>query len=119
MKEIRSFQAAFHGLWLLWTRERHGRFHLAASIIALTGGWYFHLETFEWIAVLMCIGLVNGLEALNSSLEQTLDHLHPENDPSVSRAKDVAAGGVLIASITSAIIGLVVFGPHILEATGL
>lgn len=118
-KEIKSFRAAFKGLFHLWFNERHGRFHLAASLLALTGGWLLDISKNDWLAVLLCIGLVNGLEALNSALEQTLDQLHPELHPAVGRAKDLAAGAVLIAALCSAAIGLFVYGPPLLEIIGL
>ena len=116
--EIQSFRAAFKGLFDLWTQERHGRFHLLATVCALAGGLVCGLQTFEWIAVLLCIALVNGLEALNSALEQTLDLLHPDTHPAVGRAKDLAAGAVLVAAIVSAAVGTLVFGPYVTEAMG-
>jgi len=118
-KEIKSFGAAFKGLFHLWFKERHGRFHFVASLLALAGGWLLDIPKNDWLAVLLCIGLVNGLEALNSALEQTLDQLHPEQHPAVGRAKDLAAGAVLVAALCSAAIGLLVFGPPILEIIGL
>lgn len=118
-KELRSFTAAFKGLFDLWTKERHGRFHFAATVFALAGGWFFSIETFEWIAVLLCIALVNGLEALNSALERTLDLLHPDTHPAVGRAKDLAAGAVLVAAIVAAAVGIIIFGPYVTEAMGI
>ncbi|MCE2495955.1 MAG: diacylglycerol kinase family protein [Flavobacteriales bacterium] len=118
-REIQSFRAAFKGLLELWIKERHGRFHLLATVLALAGGFACGLQTFEWIAVLLCIALVNGLEALNSALEKTLDLLHPDTHPAVGRAKDLAAGAVLVAAIVAAVVGLLVFGPYVTEAMGL
>ncbi len=112
-KEFHSFRAAFKGLYILWFKERHGRFHFAATIAALAGGWSFGLAQSEWIAVLLCIALVHSLEGLNAALEETLDRLHPEAHPAVGRAKDLAAGAVLVASMVSAAVGIIVFGPYI------
>lgn len=118
-REFAAFKAAFNGLFHLWFRERHGRFHFGATLLALTGGWLCGLSKTEWIAVLLCIGLVTGLEAMNSALEQALDRVHPEKHPAVGRAKDLAAGAVLIAALCAGVVGILIYGPHILLAFGI
>jgi diacylglycerol kinase (ATP) len=54
-------------------------------------------------------------EALNTALELLADVASPEFHPLVEKAKDVAAGAVLISAIGSVIIGLLVFGPCMLK----
>ena len=58
-------------------------------------------------AALCCLsaGLVFGLEMINTSLEHLADRLHPEQHESIRRAKDCAAGAVLIASGVALVIG--------------
>jgi diacylglycerol kinase len=46
------------------------------------------------------------------------DALHPQPHPLVGRAKDVAAGAVLLAAIAAALIGLLVLGPPLLVQLG-
>jgi diacylglycerol kinase (ATP) len=50
---------------------------------------------------------------MNSALEALADAVHPARDPRVGRAKDLAAGAVLIAAIASAVIGALLFGPRL------
>jgi len=50
-------------------------------------------------------------EAINSAIESVVDLVEPDKHPLAGRAKDIAAGAVLIASINSVIIGVVIFGP--------
>jgi diacylglycerol kinase (ATP) len=52
-------------------------------------------------------------EGLNSALEALADHVATERHPLIGRAKDVAAGAVLVASIAAAAIGLIVLGPKL------
>ncbi|MGH7337754.1 MAG: diacylglycerol kinase, partial [Myxococcota bacterium] len=59
--------------------------------------------------------LVWVAEAFNSALEALADAVHPERDARVGRAKDTAAGAVLVAAIASAVIGALVFGPRLLS----
>jgi undecaprenol kinase len=59
-----------------------------------------------WFALcVLCAAAVLALELLNTSLEHLADRLHPERHESIQRAKDCAAGAVLIASLTAVIIG--------------
>ena len=53
-------------------------------------------------------------EALNSALELVMDKLHPEQDAMIGKAKDMAAAGVLIVSLLSAVVGVLIIGPYFL-----
>lgn len=60
-----------------------------------------------WVALcILAAALVLALELVNTALEQLADRLHPETHPAIRTAKDCAAGAVLIASVTAAVIGL-------------
>ena len=53
-------------------------------------------------------------EALNTALELLCDAVSPDFHPLVGKAKDVAAGAVLISAMGAATLGFIVFGPHAL-----
>jgi diacylglycerol kinase (ATP) len=63
----------------------------------------------KWCAVLGCIALVWVAELLNTALEVLCDRVSREQDESIRRIKDVAAGAVLIAAIISVIVSAMVF----------
>ena len=52
---------------------------------------------------------------LNSAIETVVDIAMPDIDPKAKFAKDVAAGAVLVFAISSAVIGLIIFIPKIVE----
>jgi diacylglycerol kinase (ATP) len=52
-------------------------------------------------------------EALNTAFEYLTDVASPDFHPLAAKAKDVAAGAVLIAAAGAVVIGLLVLGPHI------
>ena len=52
---------------------------------------------------------------MNTALELLADVASPEFHPLVEKAKDVAAGAVLLSAIGSVVIGLLVFGPHLVD----
>ncbi|MCB1500976.1 MAG: diacylglycerol kinase [Bauldia sp.] len=68
-----------------------------------------------WVAVVaLAIALVLALEMINSALEAILDHLHPGEATAVRRAKDMAAGAVLVASAGAAVIGMLMLAAVVL-----
>ena len=57
-------------------------------------------------------GVVWITEALNTAIEDVVDLSSPGRHPLAGRAKDVAAGAVLVATAASAIVGLIIFAPR-------
>jgi diacylglycerol kinase (ATP) len=77
---------------------------------------WLRIERLEWCAVLFAIGLLWTAEALNSAIESVCNRVEPNEDPLIRRAKDIAAGGVLAASLAAAAIGCIVFLPKLCAA---
>lgn len=113
MREIKSFGHAFRGLKFLFRSQKHFRFHVLATAVVVALGFWFSVNAIEWTILLLCCGMVLMAEALNSALEMTLDHLHPDIHPSIGKAKDMAAAGVLIVAVLSAVVGMLVFWPYL------
>ena len=67
----------------------------------------------EWCALVLAMAMVLTAETLNTAIEAIADLVSPGFHPLAGRAKDVAAGAVLIAALGSVAIGLLVFGPHL------
>ena len=63
-------------------------------------------------------GWVWTAEALNTAVEFLADEVSLEDRELIGHAKDTGAAAVLLASITSAIVGLIVFVPHLLALMG-
>jgi len=107
---LASFAHAGRGLLVLLA-EPNARVQLAiAGAVVALGAW-LGLERRDWALLVLAIGLVLAGEAANTALEALADRLAPEPHPLVRKAKDVAAGAVLIASLAAAILGLLVLGP--------
>ena len=112
-REAESFACAFRGIAALLKNEVHARIHLAATVAVLALGWLSDINTGEWLAVVLSIGLVWTAEALNTAIEYVADLAHPDEHPEVKKRKDLAAAAVLFASITALVVGLIVFLPRI------
>ena len=111
----RSFCYACQGLWVLFATQRNIRIHLFAAGGALTAGVILRISRSDWLWVLLGIGIVIMAEAFNSSIEFLCDRVSKEYDPLIKKAKDTAAGGVLVAVLLAVAIGLGVFGPRLLR----
>lgn len=108
-KRARSFVYAWRGLGQLFREEHNSRIHLSAALLVVVAGFIVGLERWEWVAVVGCIGWVIMAEAFNSAVEAVADRFGGERHPLIAKAKDIAAGGVLVSAIAAAIIGMIIF----------
>ncbi len=107
-KMLRSFRYAGRGVTSAVRRENNFRYHLLATLGALATGWLTAFTLTEWCIVLMLIGMVYASEIFNTAIEKLMDKLHPGLDPDVGIIKDLAAGAVLVSSITAAVVGSII-----------
>ena len=70
----------------------------------------------EWLWIILAIVAVWMAEALNTAFEFLADVTNPTFHPVIGKAKDVAAGAVLVAALGAVSIGLPIFGPYCLAA---
>ena len=111
---VASFGCALRGLWILVATQANARIHAVATLLVIGAGFWFGLTRLEWCAVVAAIGLVWTAEGLNTALEFLTDLVSPEQHPLAGKAKDVAAGAVLAASIAAVAIGAIIFGPRLM-----
>lgn len=114
-----SLKAAFEGISSLLKTEKNTWIYIPISLIVIALGFYFQISLPEWLSLVICIGLVWSFEAMNTSLEALVNLSSPEIHPMAKLSKDCAAAGVLIAAITSAVVGMLVFLPYFLKLFGL
>ena len=96
--------ASQHNAWI----------HAAATIVVVAAGFYFHLTRSDWCWIILAMISVWTAEALNTAFEFLTDVASPAFHPLAAKAKDVAAGAVLISAIGSVFLGIIIFGPHVL-----
>ncbi len=112
---LKSFKYAFNGIHLLFKHEHNARIHVVVTILVISLGIITKLSRPEWGLVILAIGLVFMAEFMNSAIEKLIDIVVSEKNDVAGKVKDIAAGGVLIASISAAGIGLLVFIPHLIN----
>ena len=111
---LKAFINALNGTIHFFKTERNGKIQGVIAILVLITGFFLHLSSTEWILVLLCISSVFIPEIMNSALEHLCNLVHNEYHPLIKHIKDVSAGAVLMASVISAVIGLMIFLPKIL-----
>ena len=94
-KLINSFKCAIQGIIQAMKTERNVKIHITIMILVIISGIVFKIAKQEWIT--------------------TVDIAMPEINEKAKKAKDIAAGAVLVSAISSAIIGLTIFIPKIIE----
>lgn len=114
-RRVRSFRYAFQGIGYLLREQPNARIHAAATLGVLLCGWWLGLSPWEWAVMLLCIGLVLAAEAINSAVEALVDLVSPDHHPLAGKAKDLAAGAVLICALIAALAWAVIHIPKLLE----
>lgn len=108
-----SFKWAIKGLIDLFRNHPNAQIHLLATILVFVLSWYFQISAVEFGLVLLCIGLVIAMEAVNSAIEYLCDKVSEEHHELIGKAKDIAAGAVLICAIVAVGVGALVFLPKV------
>ena len=117
-KFLRSFVVGFFGLVHALRSEQNMRLHCLAAAGVIAAGFLFSIAAWEWVAVVLCIGLVISAECFNTALERLADRVSRETEPLIKQAKDCGSAAVLVLAITAAVVGGVVFVPKIWAAAG-
>lgn len=114
-KNLRSsFKYAFVGIATGIRSERNMKIHLTMMIMVCAMGYRFKISVVEWCLCMVLFGMVIGMELINCSIEAVVDLVCPQMHPLAKKAKDTAAGAVLVVAISAAVIGLIIFIPKIL-----
>lgn len=112
---IQAMGHALDGIKQVLREERNMRFHVCAAIVACLVAAFLRISAMEWLWILLAIFVVFTAEFLNTVTEAVTDLLvNHHYDLNVKKAKDVAAGGVLISAIFAVLVGLIIFVPRLL-----
>lgn len=113
---LRSFVYAGRGLRIMFVTQHNAWLHGTATVGVIAGGFVFGVERSEWLVLILAIMSVWTAESLNTAFEFLCDVASPDFHPLVARAKDVAAGAVLVSAIGAAAIAALIFLPRFWSA---
>lgn len=112
---LESFKYALQGIKVELKGERNLKIHIIMMILVIIAGLILKISIAEWGICIILFGLVISAELFNTAIETTVDIAMPERNEKAKKAKDVSAGAVFIISLASAIIGLIIFIPKIIN----
>ena len=113
-RRVASFGHAGRGVWSALRSEVHLRFHAVATVVVIGLGFHYGISRLEWALVALATASVWAAELMNTAIEALTDLASPAWHPLAGKAKDVAAGAVLLAVLGAVVVGVLVFGPHFL-----
>jgi len=110
----KSFSFALNGILYAFKTQPNFKVHSALIVMVTLAGWYFQLNSSEWLWLLAAIALVLISELFNTAIEVLVDLVSPAYNEKAGIVKDTAAAAVLVAAIIAIAIGLIIFLPKIL-----
>ena len=112
---LKSFQYAFAGIKDLFSTQPNAQIHLLGVVVITGMGVFFTLTPLEWCLIILCMAMVLVAEGMNTAIEYLTDLASPTFHPLAGKAKDVAAGSVLLAVLICGIVWGIIFVPRIWE----
>ncbi len=110
---LKSFRWAFKGIGETIKTQSNMQIHLGITLLVIIAGLVLDLSRGEWVIIFLSTALVLVAETFNTALEHLANAVMPDYHPLIKRAKDAAAGAVVIAAIMAALTGLLIFVPHL------
>lgn len=89
---------AINGIIQAFKTERNLRIDYIIGVLVFCSSFFFDFTKTEFATLCLTIGFVIFAEMINSTVEYMVDLITDKYDERAKAAKDIAAGGVLIAS---------------------
>lgn len=112
MAWVNKFKVAFEGL-LVGLRHLSITLQLVLGTIAVAILWYLQISYFEWLIVMVLIGLVIITEWANTVVEELVNFISPDYHLQAKKIKDLSAAMVLISCVLAVIIGCIIVAVNV------
>lgn len=113
IRRLKGIIIAINGMFFLLKNEEAIKVQSFVFLIIIALGFYFEITSKEWIIHIILIGLILTTEALNTVAEKICDLINPKYDERIKLIKDISAGAVSFAVLSSLIILLIIYFPYI------
>ena len=110
---LETLNCAIEGVLYAAKTQRHMKSHLITAVSVLTLSLFLDLSVIEFALLALSITIVIFAELFNTAVELTIDLVQEEYHDLAKAAKDVAAGGVLVASMGALVTGYLVLSDSI------
>ncbi|PID69153.1 MAG: diacylglycerol kinase [Flavobacteriales bacterium] len=102
------------GIWHLLRSEHSIIIQTIIGVAVTLAGFWFQISPVEWMIQTLAIGLVLGVEAMNTAVEKMADFIHPEYHKKIGIIKDISAAAVGFVAISAVVVSLIIYLPKIL-----
>ena len=113
IKRIKGIIIAISGMFFLLKNEDSIKVQSLFFLLFIFLGYYFEITKNEWIIHIILIGFILTTEALNTVAEKICDFINPKYDDRIKLIKDISAGAVSFAVISSLIVLIIIYYPYI------
>lgn len=114
-KFLNSFKYAFNGIITSFRTEKNMKIHILMMLLVAIAGIILKINVIEWIICINLFAIVISAELFNTAIETVVNMITMEKNEKAKIAKDVSAGAVLVTAIGSAIVGLIIFIPKVVN----
>lgn len=108
-----SFYYAIVGVVSVFKSERNMKLHFFAALVVIILAVLMNVTPFEWAILVLTIFLVLAAETINTAIEKTVDLVTDNYHPLAEKAKNMAAGAVLLSAVNAVIIAGLIFWPYV------
>src|SRR4030095_10732524 len=95
---LQSVKYCLRGIRIMVVSQHNAWLHAVSAVVVVGAGALVGLSGSEWCWIVLAIVSVWTAEALNTAFEFLTDVASPTFHPIAGKAKDVAAGAVLLAA---------------------
>ena len=113
IKRIKGIIIAISGMLFLLKNEDSIKVQSLFFLLFIFLGYYFEITKNEWIIHIILIGFILTAEALNTVAEKICDFINPKYDDRIKLIKDISAGAVSFAVISSLIVLIIIYYPYV------
>jgi diacylglycerol kinase (ATP) len=106
-----AFRHAFRGWWYVIHTQRNAWIHAIVTTLVVIMAFWLQITMRDWAVLILTIAMVWTAEFINTALEAVVDLASPHHHPLAKVGKDVGAAAVLIAALTSILVGILILGP--------
>ena len=113
IKRIKGIIIAISGMFFLLKNEDSIKVQSLFFLLFILLGYYFEITKNELIIHIILIGFILTAEALNTVAEKICDFINPKYDDRIKLIKDISAGAVSFAVISSLIVLFIIYYPYV------
>lgn len=113
-KKAQNVRPSVRAIFMLLREEFSFKILTISAIATLILSFILKISQTELLFVILTIGGMLSVEALNTAIEEICDHVTPEEHERIGKIKDIASGAAFIMWCAALVVGLIIFVPYIL-----